>query len=99
LHATRTKHFQYKGKVKDQREEAALEMRRDALDIVARIEGKYASPAVEQAHKHTVQVLVLDVPRPKRDIPPPTMIEIAKPELPPTNGNGHNGNGSNEGKV
>jgi len=51
-------------------------------------------PAVEQAHKHTVQVLVLDVPRPKRDIPPPTLIEIAKPELPPTNDNGHDGNGS-----
>jgi len=101
LHATRTKHFQHKGKVKDQREEAALEIRRDALDIALRIKGKYAPPAVEQAHKHTVQVIVVDMPRPKRDHPTPTMIELAKPAaaLPGTNGNGHNGNGSNGGKV
>jgi len=79
LHATRTKHFQYKGKVKDSREEAALEIGRDALDIALRIRGKYAPLAVEQAHKNTVRVIVLDIPRPKRDIPPPTMIEIAKP--------------------
>jgi len=78
LHATRTKHFQNKGKVKDSREEPALEIRRDALDIALRIKGKYAPPAVEQAHKDTVQVIVLDCPRPKRDIPPPTMIEIAR---------------------
>ena len=101
LHATRTKHFQYKGKVKDSREEAALEIRRDALDIALRIRGKYAPLAVEQAHKNTVRVIVLDIPRPKRDIPPPTMIEIAKPAaaLPDTNGNGRNGNGSNGSKV
>ena len=96
--ANRTRYFHYKGRLKNQPTEAALEIRRDALDIALRIKGQYAPPAVEQAHKHTVQVLVLDVPRPKRDIPPPTMIEIAKPELPPTNGNEHNGNGSSGAK-
>ena len=87
--------------MKDSREEAALEIRRDALDIALRIRGKYAPLAVEQAHKNTVRVIVLDIPRPKRDIPPPTMIEIAKPAaaLPDTNGNGRNGNGSSAGKV
>jgi len=78
LHATRTKHFQYKGKVRDSRKEPAFEIRRDALDIALRIKGKYAPAAVEQARKDTVEVIVLDVPRPKRDIPPPTMIEIAR---------------------
>ena len=79
LQADRTRYFHHKGRVKDKRTEAALEIRRDALDIALRIKGKYAPPAVEQANKHTVQVLVLDVPRPKRENPPPTMIELAKP--------------------
>jgi len=101
LHATRTKHFQHKGKVKDSRREPALEIRRDALDIALRIKGKYAPAAVEQAHKDTVEVIVLDIPRPKRDPPPPTVIEIAKPAaaLPDTNGNRHNGNGSSGGEI
>jgi len=99
LQANRTKYFHHKGRVKDKRTEAALEIRRDALDIALRIKGKYAPPAVEQAHKHAVQVLILDVPRPKRDIPPPTIIEIARPESLPTKGNGHNGNGSIGGKA
>jgi len=92
LHETRTKHFQYKGKVKDVREVADNDVRLRALDIALRIKGKYAPLAVEQAPKHAVKVIVLDIPRPKRDIPPPTMIEIAKPEFPPKNGNGHNRN-------
>jgi hypothetical protein len=97
LRATTTKFFQYEGEVTDSRKVADNDARLRALDIALRIKGKYAPLAVEQAHKHAVQVLILDVPRPKRDIPPPTMIEIAKRELPP-NGNGHNGNRSNGGQ-
>jgi hypothetical protein len=101
LHATRTKHFQSKGKVKDTRDVADNDVRLRALDIALRIKGKYAPLAEEQPHKHAVKVLILDVPRPKRDIPPPTMIEIAKPAaaLPGTNGNGHNAHGSSGRKV
>jgi hypothetical protein len=97
LHATQVKICQHKGKIKDREEIADNDARLRALDIALRIKGKYAPPAVEQAHKHAVQVLILDIPRPKRDIPPPTIIEIAKPAaaVPGTNGNGHNGNGSN----
>jgi len=79
LHATQVKLGQYKGKFKDLREVADNDARLRALDIALRIKGKYAPPAVEQAHKHTVKVLVLDCPRPKRDPPPPTVIEIARP--------------------
>jgi hypothetical protein len=101
LHATRTKHFQHKGKVRDVRKVADNDVRLRALEIALRIKGKYAPLAVEQPHKQAVEVIILDVPRPKRDIPPPTVIEIAKPAaaLPGTNGNGHIGNGSSAGKV
>jgi hypothetical protein len=80
--------FSTKARLKTRGKNLHLEIRRDALDIALRIKEKYAPPAVEQAHKDTVQVIVLDIPRPKRDIPPPTMIEIAKPAaaLPGTNG-------------
>jgi hypothetical protein len=89
LQATRTKWFHYKGKVKYRREEINWEICRDALDMALRIRADYAPP-VEQAHKHTVQVLVLDASlRPKRDILPPTTIEVAS----------NNGNGTNGGKV
>jgi hypothetical protein len=78
LNAARTKYFHHKGQVKDTRQEPALEIRRDELDMALRIKGKYAPLAVEQPHKHTVQVLLLDASlRPKRDFPPPTTIEIA----------------------
>jgi hypothetical protein len=97
LNATQLKICQYKGKVKDVVEVADTDARIRALDIALRIKGKYAPLPVEQAHKHAVKVLILDVPRPKRDIPPPTMIGIAKPEFPPTKGNGHNGNESSGG--
>jgi hypothetical protein len=90
LNATRHRCYTHKGKVKTVVEEEALEIRRDALHMALRIRGDYAPPPVEQAHKHTVQVLVLDSSlRPKRDFPPPTMIEIAP----------NNGNGTNGGKV
>jgi hypothetical protein len=114
LYATRTKHFQSKGKVKDVREVPDNDARLRALDIALRIKGKYAPLAVEQPHKHAVKVIILDVARPKRDHPPPTMIEIAHREpaqdvLPDTRQNvlpaasvlPHNANatGSNAGKV
>jgi hypothetical protein len=87
LNATRHRCYTHKGKVKTVVEEEALEIRRDALDMALRIRGAYAPPAVEPAHKHTVQVIVLDASlRPKRDIPPPTMIEVM-----PNNGNGSKG--------
>jgi hypothetical protein len=89
LPATRTKHFQCKGKVKDRAEVADNDARLRALDIALRIKGKHAPLAVEQAHKHTVQVIVVDVPPPKRDVPPPTTIEIIP----------RSGIGSNTGKV
>jgi hypothetical protein len=87
LRATKTQFFQYEGEVTASRNVADNDARIRALDIALRIKGKYAPIAVEQSNKHTVQVLVLDVPRPKRDVPAPTTIEIAK--LPATNGNGH----------
>jgi hypothetical protein len=80
LHATQVKLGQYKGKFRDSVEVADNDARLRALDIALRIKGKYAPLAVEQPHKHTVKVLVLDCPRPKRDHPPPTMIEIAHRE-------------------
>jgi len=93
LNATQVKHFQHKGKVRDEREVADNDIRLRALDIALRIKGKYAPIAVEQAHKNTVKFIVLDIPRPKRDVPPPTVIEVAQL---PENGNGHTkGNGNN----
>jgi hypothetical protein len=83
LHATQVKLGQYKGKFKDSVEVADNDARLRALDIALRIKGKYAPPAVEQPDKHTVKVLVLDCPRPKRDHPPPTVIEIANREPSP----------------
>jgi hypothetical protein len=77
LHATQTKLAQYKGKFKDRTQVEDNDARLRALDIALRVKGKYALPAVEQAHKNTVKVIVLDCPRPKRDIPPPTVIEVA----------------------
>jgi hypothetical protein len=99
LHAKSVRFFQADGEILESRPFADHDTRLRALDIALRIKGKYAPLAVEQAHKHAVQVLILDVPRPKRDIPPPTIIEIARPESLPIKGNGHNGNGSSGGKV
>jgi hypothetical protein len=80
LRATTTKFFQYEGQVTDSRKVADNDARLRALDIALRIKGKYAPLAVEQAHKHAVKVIILDAPRPKRDHPPPTTIEIARPQ-------------------
>ena len=104
LHATQTKLGQHKGKFRDRVQVEDNDVRLRALDIALRIKGKYAPPPAEQAHKHAVQVLILDVPRPKRDIPPPTRIEIARPATDSANVAKqqnvlpHNGNGSNAGK-
>jgi hypothetical protein len=84
LHATQIKLGQHKGKFRDAVEVADNDARLRALDIALRIKGKYEPPATEQHNKHTVKVLVLDCPRPKRDPPPPTVIEIARP-APPQN--------------
>jgi hypothetical protein len=78
LHATQTKHFQHKGKIKDTAEVADTDARIRALDIALRVKGKYAPIATETPHKNTVKVLILDCPRPKRDIPAPTVIELAQ---------------------
>jgi len=80
LQATRTRYFSHKGKVKDVRVEWDNDARLKALDIALRIKGKYAPPPVEQSRKHTVDVIIMDIPRPKRDHPPPTVIEIAHRE-------------------
>jgi hypothetical protein len=77
LDATQTKLAQHEGKFTDAREVADNDARIRTLDMVWRLKGKYAPLAVEQAHKHAVKVIILDAPRPKRDHPPPTVIEIA----------------------
>jgi len=97
LEATQTKLGQYKGKFKDRVQVEDNDARLRALDMIWRLKGKYAPLAIEQARKDTVEVIILDCPRPKRDVPPPTVIELAK--LPPTNGNGRNGNGSSRGEI
>ena len=51
----------------------------DALDMAFRLLGMYAPTQVQQENKQPVKVIVLDVPRPKRPIPPPTMVTLAKP--------------------
>jgi hypothetical protein len=113
LHAKSVRFFQADGEILESRLFADHDTRIRALDIALRIKGKYTPLAVEQARKDTVEVIILDAPRPKRDIPPPTRIEIARTApsqnvLPqprssasqqPTNVLPHNGNGSNGGKV
>jgi hypothetical protein len=71
--------FSHKGKVKHAVEVAALEIRRDALDMAFKLRGMYAPVQVEQENKQTVKCIVIDVPRPKRPIPPPTMVTLAEP--------------------
>jgi hypothetical protein len=93
LHATQIKVFQHHGKVKSAVEVADNVTRKDALDMAFRLHGAYAPLQVEQQHKQTVSCIVLDVPRPKRDIPPPTMVRLAEPK----GGNGKgNGNGNQQ---
>jgi hypothetical protein len=78
LQADRTRYFHHKGKVKDIWVAADNNARLKALDMALRIKGKYAPPPVEQARKRTVDVIIMDIPRPKRDHPPPTVIELAR---------------------
>jgi hypothetical protein len=81
LQAKSVRFFQADGQILESRPFADHDTRLRALDVALRIKGKYAPLAVEQAHKHAVKVIILDAPRPKRDHPPPTMIEIAHREL------------------
>ena len=113
LNASHVKVFQHRGKIKYSKPLTNDDIRLRALDVALRIKGKYAPLAAEQSKKDTVEVLVLDCPRPKRDPPPPTVIELAQPApsqnaLPqpgssasqqPTNVLPPNGNGSNGAKV
>jgi hypothetical protein len=97
MRATRKKYFQYKGKVRDSRKEAALDIRENALDMAFRLKGSYAPVSVETERKQTVSVIVLDVPRPAgRPAPPVGQAIEVTPLLPAeagTNGNQHKKNG------
>jgi hypothetical protein len=91
LSAKRKKYFAHHGKVKSVREDAALDIRLDALDMTFKLKGSYAPVATESTNKNAVSVIVLDVERPKR---PDSLAAI---EIKPVNGkptNGANGNGT-----
>ena len=77
LNAISRKKFQHNGKILYAEPEENWSARAVALDMAWRLKGSYAPLAVEQAHKHKVEVLVLNVPRPPRDEPIPMEIEIA----------------------
>jgi hypothetical protein len=79
LHATQTKICAHHGKVKSAVEVVDNRARLDALDIAARIHGMYAPVKLEETKKQTVSVIVLDVPRPKREVQPQTVVRLANP--------------------
>ena len=82
LHATQIKVFQHHGVAKSAVEVADNTTRRVALDMAFKLAGAYAPLEVKQETKRTVSCIVLDVPRPKRPIPPPTMVRLANPVNP-----------------
>jgi hypothetical protein len=65
LCATETRLFQHKGKVTDSRRVPAHAIRLNALDMAFRLMGSYAAPANVNTETKSVQVIVLDVPRPQ----------------------------------
>ncbi len=64
LRADETRFFQHKGKVTDSRRMPANVIRLNALDMAFRLRGSYANPAEDTRERRTVQVLVVDTPRP-----------------------------------
>jgi hypothetical protein len=86
LQAKETKFFQHKGRVTDSRQVPAHGIRLNALDMAFRLRGSYAAPLAEDRDKGTVQVIVLDVPRPQNrlsDPNPETVPPDAGKEHPP----------------
>jgi hypothetical protein len=64
--------------------------RANGLDIYARIAGAYAPKDPAEAAPFGVKVIVIDIPRPRKDID--WMPDIGPGQLPPANGsNGSNG--------
>lgn len=70
LGAKITKHFAHHGKVKDKREYADHDTRRQTLDMAFKLKGSYAPKTDEEARISQQfmgpTVLILDIPRPKR---------------------------------
>ena len=68
LRANETRLFQHKGKITDSRRVPANAIRLKALDMAFRLRGSYAKRAEDTPEKRTVQVLVVDVPRPQKQL-------------------------------
>jgi hypothetical protein len=80
LKARRKKHWAHNGKVRDTRSYADNDTRLAALDMTFRLKGTYA-PTKTQNESRSVDVIVVDVPRPIRD---PEDIEV-ETQSPATN--------------
>jgi hypothetical protein len=77
LNATEIKYFQYNGEVTDSRRVPDHATRLKALDMAFRLKGSYSVPIVEDTKPKTVQVIVVDVPRPQN------RLRDTNPENPP----------------
>jgi hypothetical protein len=77
LSATTTKHFQYKGKVKQARKSPDNAARLRALDMAFLLLGAYPRTDLRLEEPKGVEVIIVDVPRPDR-----SAINLQLPRLP-----------------
>ncbi len=87
LNAKRTVFFLKDGKVKDSRKTEALEIQSKALDMAFRLHGSYALRDPKEAEQFGVKVIVVDVPRPKREAI--NVMPVKSNGTPPADNNGH----------